>query len=476
MPKTRDGKMLWEETKTKIKSAIGEQDFSRWFKFDFVEAAQDKITLSTSSKMVVDQINRRYSRIIETTMRELAGRNIALDIHITSESPTQKPSKGDEKHATSSEHPQPAKTEKRLSAADIGEPVRERSSKKIAAIQLNEEFVFDNYVIGENNAFAVNAAKAVAMNPGIEYNPLFIYGGVGLGKTHLIQAIGNYAAKNSDCMVIYTTAENFTNEFIDSTAKGKQAMNDFKRKYRKADILLIDDIHFLERKPQSQEELFNTYNTLYQAKKQMVFTCDRPVAELKQIAERLTSRLGSGLPVDIQIPLYETRYAILQKKIETTGIPIPDDVINLICKNISTNVRDMIAALNKLTGYAKLTKKDITLATAQQQLKDIFTSPKLLNVTIETIAQVIAFEHGITLNDIRGKNRKKQIVTPRHIAMYIAHNITELSTTEIGQFFGRDHSSVTHAEEKIKKQKQENPYEEERIQNLIKIIKEQSVK
>jgi chromosomal replication initiator protein len=462
MSENLDYKGLWEEAMTKIKSEIGEQVFDRWLNLDFVSSSQDKIIVSAPSSLHIDQINVRFPKLIESKLRELSGKNIDIVIKV---------GKNSNQNITKTEELQI----KQIKTEGIKSPVT-KPPKNTVELQMREEFTFENYVTGENNDFAVNAALAVSRNPGtvISYNPLFIYGGVGLGKTHLIQAIGNYTQNNSENKVIYITAEAFTNEFIESI---KQNMPAFKKKYRFADLLLIDDIHFLENKPQCQEELFNTFNALVSKKRQMVFTCDRPISKLRHISERLTSRLGSGLQVDIQIPQYETRCAILSKKIETFNVQIPDSVIELICRNISSNVRDMVAALNKLAGFAELTRKSITLESAKNQLKDIFTSPKQSNVSIDNIIQVISSHFDISISDIKSKKKTKNIVYPRQLAMYIARNITEMSTTEIGESFGgRDHSTVIHATEKIEEFKHSDPTEDGRIQNLIKLIKEYSVK
>ena len=243
------------------------------------------------------------------------------------------------------------------------------------------------------------------------------------------------------------------------------------------DVLLIDDIHFLQNKTETQEELFHTFNALYDANKQMVFTCDRPVSELKQLSDRLRSRFERGLNVDLQPPNYETRYAILKKKIDSTGLFIPDTVIALICRNVTTNVRDLEAALTKLIAYAELVNKNITLEIAQQQLKDIFSNPNQGNITIDLIQKVVADYFGLSHNDLKGKKRTKAIVFPRQTAMYIAREITEYSTTEVGlEFGGRDHTTVMHACQKIEDRMRTDPTLEPIIQFLIRQIKETGTK
>ncbi len=342
--------------------------------------------------------------------------------------------------------------------------------------ELRIDYTFENFVVGENNSFAANASIAISKNPGTAYNPCLIYGGVGLGKTHLIQSIGNYIYNNYEkSRVVYVTAETFTNEFIQAIRDGKN--HQFKNRYRNVDVLLIDDIHFLQSKDQTQEELFHTFNALYDSNKQMVFTCDRPVSELKHLTDRLRSRFERGLNVDLQPPDYETRYAILKRKIEEKRAAIDEEVIELISKNITTNVRDLEAALTKLIAYSDILNKKITVDIAQEQLKDVFSSPKQSNITIEIIQRAVGEYFNLSPYDLRGKKRTKAIAFPRQIAMYITREITEYSTTEVGlEFGGRDHTTVMHACQRIESRMQTDPYLEPTIQRLIRQIKEYGTK
>jgi chromosomal replication initiator protein len=275
--------------------------------------------------------------------------------------------------------------------------------------------------------------------------------------------------------VTYVTAEDFTNEFIQSIPDGKT--HHFKNKYRKVDVLLIDDIHFLQGKNQTQEELFHTFNALYESNKQMVFTCDRPVSELKHLTDRLRSRFERGLNVDLQPPNFETRFAILKRKVELVHAPIDDEVIELISKNITTNVRDLEAALTKLIAYSNILNKRITVEIAQEQLKDVFSNPKQSNITIEIIQKAVAEYFNLSPFDLRGKKRTKAITFPRQVAMYITREITEFSTTEVGlEFGGRDHTTVMHACQRIESRMQSDPYLEPTIQRLVRRIKEYGTK
>jgi chromosomal replication initiator protein len=342
--------------------------------------------------------------------------------------------------------------------------------------QMQMDLSFENYVVAENNAFAANAAVAIAANPGTAYNPFLIYGGVGLGKTHLMQAIGNRAwALNPKLKIICISSENFSNDFVNAITNN--SMPAFKNRYRSADMLLIDDIHFFEKKEGFQDEVFHTFNALYEAKKQMVFTSDRPASELKNLTERLRSRFERGLNVDLLPPNYETRLAILKRKIENTKSRVPTEVLDVIAHNISTNVRDLEAALLKLTAYGDLVGINITMEIAQQQLRDVFSQSKHGNVTIDHIIRTVADHFKLSSNDLKGKKRTKNIVFPRQVAMYIARDITEYSTTELGlEFGGRDHTTVMHSCQKIDERLKTDPTLDVTIQRLIQMIKQASIK
>jgi chromosomal replication initiator protein len=290
-----------------------------------------------------------------------------------------------------------------------------------------------------------------------------------------MQAIGNHIYENSDNKIIFITSENFLNEYVQGIAENK--MNAFKNKFRRADVLLIDDIQFFQEKTGVQEELFHTFESLMAEKKQMVFTCDRPVSELKKFSERLISRFEQSLKVDLQPPRYETRCAILKATAESQGVSIPDDVIDMIGKNISSNVRDLIGALNTLIAYTKLMDKPITLEIAQQRLRDAIVGPRQANLSIENIQRVVAEYFSLSPNDLKGKKKTQNIVFPRQLAMYVAREMTDYSTTELGQAFGgRDHTTVMHSFDKIKNQMITDPTMDSTIESLKRLIKEFSAK
>lgn len=458
---TWDYSIFWKEALSQFKNELTEQEFTMWFNMNYENSKDLTILVSVPSGFYRDQVQQRYQKRIESKLYDLSGQHILIEYEV-------KDRKNENIQETNHVEPQRAmKTEHIHSTKTSPQVIKEQANHP----QLRKDYTFDHFIIGENNSFAANAAIAIAKNPGITYNPFLIYGGVGLGKTHLMEAIGNLAWKEKGCKIIYITAENFTNEFVESIKNNKT--QDFKNKYRNADMLLIDDIHFLQKKNETQEELFHTFNALYDANKQIIFTCDRPVSELKNLSERLRSRFERGLNVDLQPPSFETRCAILAKKIETKGISIPKEVINLIAKNISSNVRDLESSLTKLIAYSELTKKPVTLESAQQQLRDTFGSPKQNNVTIETIQKVVADYFSLSYSDLKGKKRTKAVSFPRQMAMYIAREITEYSTTELGmEFGGRDHTTVMHGCQKIEERLKAEPSLETTVQKLNKLIKD----
>lgn len=335
---------------------------------------------------------------------------------------------------------------------------------------INPSYQFSSFVVGENSAFSYNVSMAIAKNPGVSYNPCLIYGGVGLGKTHLIQSIGNYIQDNTpELQVVYVTAEKFTNEFIQSISEKKTPQ--FRNKYRKADVLLIDDIHFLQKKESTQEELFHVFNNLFESNKQLVFTCDRPINELQDITDRLKNRFTRGINVDLQPPDFETRLAILRRKTEMQRTHISSDVLEYISKNVITNVRDLESSLTKLIAYGTLLNKEITLDIAKEQLRSTYSAKKDQTKDLDTIIRVAAEYFNISPYDIKGKKRTKSVVLPRQIAMYIARRITDFSTTEIGyEFGGRDHTTVMHSVQKVEMMIQNDVTLSNSIQTLIRQV------
>jgi chromosomal replication initiator protein len=467
-----DYKIFWDETTEQLRREVGEEEFTIWFSnLKYLKASEIEIIIAVPSFFFQEQFKPRYHKRIEEKIRELTGKNLSIVLQVVSINLKESEFEEKDKEVTKSI---PSTPEERGQTDSSREIMKKRHQ------QLREDYTFDKYVIGENNSFAANAAIAISRNPGNAYNPFLIYGGVGLGKTHLMQAIGNYIYENSESKIIYITAENFLNEFIQAISDNKisaNKMSAFKNKFRYVDVLLIDDIHFFQDKPGVQEELFHTFNTLLDAKKQLAFTCDRPVSELKKISERLKSRFEQCLNVDLQPPKYETRCAILKSTIESQNVNIPDEVIDLVSKNVSTNIRDLISALNKLIAYTKLMGHPITLENAQQQLRDVFASPKQANLSIDIVQRVVADFFSVSPIDIKGKKKTKNIVNPRQIAMYLSRDMTEYSTTEVGQSFGgRDHTTVMYSCQKIEDQIRTDPNLYSTLQTLKRMIRESGAK
>lgn len=314
---------------------------------------------------------------------------------------------------------------------------------------LNLRYTFDTFVVGGNNEFARAAALAVAENPGEIYNPLFIYGGVGLGKTHLMHSIAHFVLnQNPDTKVLYVTSEKFTNELIDAIQKN--TTNQFREKYRSIDILLIDDIQFIIGKERTQEEFFHTFNTLHESKKQIIISSDRPPKEMLTLEDRLRSRFEHGLLADIQSPDYETRMAILRKKEELDGLQINEDVMRYIASNIKSNIRELEGALTKIVAFSRLKKRELNLLLAEEALQDIISPNEKRIITPDFIVEVVAEHHNLTPADILSKDKSRNISYPRQIVMYLCRKLTDLSVTDIGKILGgRDHSTVLHGYDKI---------------------------
>ena len=436
MPKKIDEQIaeLWEKTISQIKTTLPENEFTTWFS-RLTLGAEDKgkIILYTPSSFVRDKFEETYKTLIENTINEIG--DIPYTVKFEVKKDAQNVVIDEKKEETEEIKPSLEKNTKK--------------QQKQEEVMFNPAYTFDSFVSGDNSSFAYNACLAIAKNPGSMYNPCLLYGGVGLGKTHLIQSIGNYIRSNSKLKVVYITAENFTNEFIQSV--NDKSSQQFKNKYRKAEVLLIDDIHFLQKKEGTQEELFNTFNDLYDTGRQIVFTCDRPVEELKDISDRLRSRFSRGLNIDLLPPNYETRVAILKKKCEEKNVSFSNDVIEYIATNISSNVRDLESCLTKLIAYSTLLHKDISLETAKEQLKNIVSrNNDSAGISIELIIKTVATYFNVSPFEIKGKSRNQSVVIPRQIAMFLCKDLTDFSTTEIGmEFGGKNHTTVMYNVQKV---------------------------
>ncbi len=336
---------------------------------------------------------------------------------------------------------------------------------------LNPRYTFDNFVVGNSNMLAHSASLAVAEAPGDIYNPLYIYGGVGLGKTHLMQSIAHFVLKqNPNAKILYVSCEKFMNEMIDAIRNS--STNEFREKYRYIDVLLIDDIQFISKKEGTQREFFHTFSALYESKKQIVITSDRPPKDIDDLDERLRSRFSCGLTVDIGLPDYETRIAILRKKEEVEGYSIDDEVIKYIAANIKSNIRELEGALNRIVATSKLTRVPISLSMAEEALHDIITPDAVHTISLPYILEVVSEHFGISTADILSKKRDEDIVYPRHIVMYLAKELTDSSLKIIGQFLGgRDHSTVIHGINNIKEQL----LTDDSLRNTMEVLKKKIV-
>lgn len=396
----------------------------------------------------ITYIRKKYGLILQVTIEEVT------DFPCTVEFITEDSIKSKEK------------PEKQLihTAADINQAALQTAN-------LNPRYTFDTFVVGANNNLAHAAALAVAESPGEVYNPLFIYGGVGLGKTHLMHSIAHFILKNNpDAKILYVTSEKFTNELIDAIRnKNNISTTEFREKYRNNDVLLIDDIQFIIGKESTQEEFFHTFNTLYESKRQIIISSDKPPKDIETLEERLRSRFEWGLTVDIQSPDYETRMAILRKKEDLEGYNIDNEVIKYIATNIKSNIRELEGALTKIVALSKLDhNKEITMALAEEALKDIISPNSERKITPELITQVVADHFGITPLDISSQKRNKEVAFPRQIVMYLCQNMTGVSLQEIGKYLGgRDHTTIIHGRDKIAADLKKN----DNLVNTIEIIK-----
>ncbi|MFZ2780787.1 MAG: chromosomal replication initiator protein DnaA [Rectinemataceae bacterium] len=497
---------LWNAAMNKAREGLADHEFAMWFKLGFLGIEGSAVKASAPTTFQRDQFLRKYRPYMIECLKAVSGLDFALEIEVqhsgevmeapgtesgavhAADTAMHADSRGyadSQGYANTRGYASPPGYANAQILAKDAAPVRPAPEQSASAPApraasrhplLRPDYRFENYVVGEHNKFAANAAEAVSKNPGRVYNPCLIYGGVGLGKTHLMHAVGNRVfTTRPESRIICITAEEFTNEFIQTIHD--RSTQSFKNKYRSVDYLLIDDIHFLQNKPGVQEELFHTFNALYDADKQMVFTCDRPVSELKNLSDRLRSRFERGLNVDLQPPEYETRCAILKSKSASASVPVSDEVIEIIATNVATNVRDLEAALTKLVAYADLVHQEITPEVARKQLKDMFSKFRHDNVTVDSIMRTVAEHYKLTFADLKGKKRSKNIAFPRQVAMYIIRDITEYSTTEIGmEFGGRDHTTVMHSCQKIEERLKLDPNFESTLQGLTRIAKEYGVK
>jgi chromosomal replication initiator protein len=444
-----DASKIWQGAKGLLKERLGNIVFETWIlPLKLNPKNKDSLTLEAPDVFFKDWVDKNYKQIIEEAIKQVGPEKhipVYLEaIALTRESPDKL----------------------NLKSAQV-KPLSFQ-----CALNLNPRYMFENFVVGPSNRHAHAYSLAVAESPGKAYNPLFIYGGIGLGKTHLIQAICHHIMNRAqnNLKVYYVSSERFTNELIEAIQR--HTTSQFRQKYRSVDALVIDDVHFFAGKESTQEEFFHTFNTLYDLHKQIVFSSDRPPKEIANLQERLVSRFGWGLTTDIQPPDLETRVAILKKKIERESISVPDDVIFFIAQLIKTNIRELEGALIRTIAYSLLEEKPITLDLTREVLKDLLKEPKKL-ITVDFIQRCVAEEFGLSLPDLKMKRRNKNIVLPRQIAMYLSRELTDLSFPEIGNFFGgKDHTTVLHSYNKIKEELKISDTLKETIARVIQIIKQ----
>ena len=436
---------VWLETLEVLKSKISEQNISTWIKpIQPVKITGNLLTVEVPNKFIKDWILDNYKRDIEETLSSVGTVNYTIDIKINEK----------------------IKTKRTKKPLDIQIEKKSTTVKKQYLPNINPKYTFDSFVSGTSNQFAHAAAMAVSNNPATTYNPLFIYGGVGLGKTHLINAIGNAVHKNnSNTKICYYSSEKFTNELINSLRHAK--MDEFRNKFRSIDILLIDDIQFIAGKKSTQEEFFHTFNALYESHKQIVVTSDKFPKEMPELEERLRSRFEWGLIADIQAPDTETKQAILKMKADQNNIKLPEDVIYLLANSITNNVRELEGYLIRIGAYSSLTSTPINIEMAKKILKNILIENSK-EITVEKIQKNVADHFQIKISELKSSKRLKSIVFPRQIAMYICRNLTSLSYPEIGsKFGGKDHSTIIHAIKKIEKIMKEDVQIKSIVEKLI---------
>jgi len=434
---------VWNEISGRLREALNENTFSTWFaQVQATAITESEFVLTVPNDFTREWIDGHFLGLIGAALAEVAGeRSVRLDVATQPQST-------------------PVADSKPPAQAQIG-------------FGMNSKYTFDSFVIGSSNRFAHAAALAVAEAPAQAYNPLFIYGGTGLGKTHLLQAIAQYVGEHAGTLSVrYVTSETFMNDFINSLRDKR--IEGFKQRYRTYGLLLVDDVQFFENKERIQEEFFHTFNSLYESGSQIAMSSDRPPRDIATLEERLRSRFEWGLITDIQPPDLETRIAILRKRVKTDNINVPDpQVLTFIAGRVSTNIRELEGALTRVVAFCSLTGRPMTEALAQDVLKDVFPQGDLPQVTIERIQEITSDRFGLSLDELCGDRRSQNIVYPRQVAMYLSRELTDSSLPKIGkQFGGRDHTTVIHATSKIARMIREDRSVYNLVQELTARIKQ----
>ena len=439
---------IWQNILDKLEENINSQSFKTWFSdTKLVDMNDRELMIKVATQFSANYLNQNYKEVLGEISYGLYGRKYEVQFI----------------------------TQPRRNHRDEEKELPEYSGNRVVSnVKLNERYTFDEFVVGKNNNFAYSAAKEVAESPGYTYNPLFIYGESGMGKTHLMQAIGNFVQKEGrNCSIYYITSEAFTNEMIDGIRSNK--MSEFRNKFRKVDLLLMDDIHFLSRKEGTQEEFFHTFNALFENRKQIVLTSDRPPKDIPDLEKRLVTRFESGLLCDLKNPDFETRVAILHKKAEPENVILSDAIINFIADNITSSVRALEGSLIRIlafSSYNKLNPEEIDVSLASEILSDMI-SEKMNAISLDAITQQVCECYGITPSQLLEKTRKPQVAFPRQVAMYLANYlIPQLSLKDIAEYYNRkDHTTVLHAKKMVENQFREKEDFRILLEGIIKNLK-----
>jgi chromosomal replication initiator protein len=422
---------IWQAAQQVLRSTLNTDIYNLWFHpLKATSLDTEAITLEVADDFCEVWLKDNYAGLIRDVLSTVSGQQLKINFTVSNLAPNA---------------PAPKPAEELKAKAKISIEVAERSTSKTTEGSFNPKNTFDTFVVGENNNHAHAAAQAVASAPGKSYNPLFLHGGVGLGKTHLLHAIGQHVANHKKgARVMYLSSEKFTNEYIDAIQNN--CVVKFRRKYRQADVLLIDDIQFLAGKERIQEEFFHTFNALHEAHKQIVLSCDRPASEIQNLEQRLVSRFEWGLVCEMQAPDAETRMAILRKKGAAMGVELPEEILNFLANRIRTNIRRLEGALIRVASFASLTGKKITLQTVESLLREVLHEEGRYAINIDVIQKRVAEHYDIRLADMTSKRRPENIAFPRQVAMYLSRQMTDSSLNTIGEAFGgRDHGTVLHA-------------------------------
>lgn len=434
-------KIDWQRILDELAEEVPAARFDAWIRPVRATVEGRTMTLSVPSRFFLDNLRDHHEKAIRRKVQQHFGEDVLLEFNVKPELAAELPQTG-----------------------QVGEPALGQVDGFI-----DHRFTFANFVVGPSNEFCHAACRAVADLPGSIYNPLYIYGGVGLGKTHLINAVANELLSQNHFKIAYRTSERFTNELISAIRNG--TTQQFRDRYRQVDVLIVDDVQFIAGKASTQEEFFHTFNALYEVRKQIILTSDRPPREMNNLQERLRSRFGCGLVADIQPPSLETRQAILNSKAELAGIDLPADVTALLASRITSNVRELEGALTRLTAHATLTGRTIDMDFSRRVLRDLLHE-EVRAVSVEDIQKQVANYYNIRLQDMRSKKRTRNVAFPRQVAMYCCKQLTSLSLPEIGEAFGgRDHTTVLYAVRKIDEMMQQNESLEVEVERMMQMLR-----